>query len=171
MKYFQVTYNLSVCFSHWKSPSSPPPPVSELRCVCNRSLESPGHKCFQAALTLAVGRSCVFGCATALLTSFRNSPSSSMGKESQDSPLLGRCSGYLYNGRHAYCLVYRFKTANAFLLLSGTVRLGDRSAPNAPVILFLCTISWDNKSVRRYVFIPHLLLSLLNRYCDSIPLY
>lgn len=84
MKYFQVTYNLSVCFSHWKSPSSPPPPVSGLRCVCNRSLESPGHKCFQAVLTLAVGGSCVFGCATALLTGFRNSPSSGMGKVSQD---------------------------------------------------------------------------------------
>lgn len=84
MKYFQVTYNLSVCFTLWKPPSSPLPPVSELRCVCNWSLESPGHKCFQAVLTLAVGQSCMFGCAIALLTSFQMSPPSSMGKVSQD---------------------------------------------------------------------------------------
>lgn len=73
------------------------------------------------------------------------------GESEPRSPLLGRGSGCLYDGKHAYFLVYCFKTANAFLLFSGTVRSGDRSAPNAPVILFLCTIYSDNKSFRQEV--------------------
>jgi len=61
--------------------------------------------------------------------------------ESEPRPLLlGRGSGYLYNGKHAYFLVYCFERANAFLLLWGTVQLSD-SSPHVPVILFLCAIS------------------------------
>lgn len=51
-------------------------------------------------------------------------------------PLLGRSSGYAHNDRHACLLVSCFKTANAFSLLSGTVQLGDRSDPRAPMIPF-----------------------------------
>lgn len=167
-----MTYNLSVCFTLWKSPSSPPPPISELRCVCNWSLESPGHKCFQAALTLTVGGSCVFGCAIALLTSFQMSPLSSKGKASQDPRY--------WEEALAICTMAGMPTS--WCPVSKQQMLFCCSqADCSSVIGALQMLHWSfffapypetiNLSGRRYVFILHLLLPLLDWRCDSIPLY
>lgn len=138
--------------SHSESPfSSPLPPVSELRCVCNWSRESPGHKCFQAVLTLAVGGNCMFGCAIALLTSFQMSPSSSVGKVSQDpryweeAPVIHTMAGMptpwrTVSKQHMPFCCSRAQCSSAIAVLH-----------MLPWCLFLCAISWDNKSVRQEV--------------------
>lgn len=151
MKCLQVTYNLSVCFTRWKSPSSRLyPPVSELRRVCNRSLESPGHKRFQAVLTSAVGGRCTFGCAIALLTSFQMSPLSSVGKVSQcvhywEEALVIRTTGMPASWRTVSKQQMLFCRSRAQCSsVTGVIHMFLWS-------LFLCIVSWDNKSVRQEV--------------------
>lgn len=167
------TFRWPITFlSALKTPFSPLPPVSELRCVCNRSLESPGHKCFQAVLTSAVGGSCMFGCAIPLLTSFQMSPLCSIGKVSQDphhweeAPAICTMAGM----PTSWCTVSKQQMLFCCSQAQGSSAIGVLQM--LPWSFFFAQYPKTiNLSDRRYVFILHLLLSLLDWYWDSIPLY
>lgn len=89
-------------------------------------------------------------CSVALLISFQMSLLSNVRKVNQD-PMTGKRVWLSIQWQACLLLGFLFQNSKCFLLLSGSVQLGDRSAPNAPVILFLCTIPWDNKSMRQEV--------------------
>lgn len=161
MKYFQVTCNLSICFTLRKSPSCPLPPISELKCVCNWSRHQDRSVSRLSVLTLVVHGTCMFGCVIALLTSFQMSPSSSMGKLSQD----------LHYWEEALIIYTMAGMATSWCTVSKQQMLFCCSpAQFISVICVLQMLLWSfffalypetiNLSDRRDVFILHLLLYL-----------